>query len=53
MNSRQVSVFVFSLDSDSDRIGQVSEGENKMGAMGTKADTWSQSMPQTIKRGVN
>ena len=43
---------VFSLDSDSDNIGEVSENERN-GTPGNEADTLTQLMPQAIKHGMN
>ena len=51
-NSRQVSVFVFSLDSDSENVGEVSKN-NLNGNSGNEADTWTLSAPQAIEHGMN
>ena len=51
-NSRQASVFVFNLDLDSDNISKISEYERNR-SPGSEADTWTQSMLQTIRHSMN
>ena len=44
--------FVFSLDSDSDNISEVNKDKKSNESSGNETDTWTQSMPQAIKRGI-
>ena len=52
-NSRQANIFMFSLDSDSDNIGEVSSEDEWNGSPGNEANTWTQSSPQATERSIN